>query len=257
MTTYFRSWQIILAFHHITQEDLKMTPISTEEKSRLKGLGFITNKNTDCFSARVITGNGRLSEEEITHIAKAAGKYGDGHIVLTTRLSIEIPGIAYENIEPFTEYLNQGGFETGGTGPKVRPIVCCKGTTCQYGLLDSYGLAKKIHERFYLGYHDVVLPHKFKIAVGGCPNNCVKPTLNDVGIMGWRNGYKMFIGGRFGKSHAIGQPLSHIFEDEESLLNAIENAILIFKEHGKKGERFSATIERLGFETVEKLILSE
>ena len=26
--------------------------------------------------------------------------------------------------------------------------------------------------------------HKFKIAVGGCPNNCVKPDLNDLGIIG-------------------------------------------------------------------------
>ena len=31
-----------------------------------------------------------------------------------------------------------------------------------------------------------LLPHKFKIAVGGCPNNCVKPNLNDVGIIGQR-----------------------------------------------------------------------
>ena len=30
------------------------------------------------------------------------------------------------------------------------------------------------------------LPHKFKIAVGGCPNNCVKPDLNDLGIIGQR-----------------------------------------------------------------------
>ena len=30
------------------------------------------------------------------------------------------------------------------------------------------------------------LPHKFKIAVGGCPNNCVKPNLNDLGIIGQR-----------------------------------------------------------------------
>ena len=30
------------------------------------------------------------------------------------------------------------------------------------------------------------LPHKFKIAVGGCPNNCVKPDLNDIGIIGQR-----------------------------------------------------------------------
>ena len=36
---------------------------------------------------------------------------------------------------------------------------------------------EEIHERFYHGYREVKLPHKFKIAVGGCPNNCVKPDL--------------------------------------------------------------------------------
>ena len=65
-------------------------------------------------------------------------------------------------------------------------MVACKGTTCQYGLLDSYALSDKIHEMFYHGYAGVKLPHKFKIAVGGCPNNCVKPNLNDLGIVGQR-----------------------------------------------------------------------
>ena len=44
--------------------------------------------------------------------------------------------------------------------------------------------SEKIHELYYVGYHEVKLPHKFKIAVGGCPNNCVKPDLNDLGIIG-------------------------------------------------------------------------
>ena len=33
-----------------------------------------------------------------------------------------------------------------GTGKKVRPVVSCKGTTCQYGLIDTFGLSEKIHE---------------------------------------------------------------------------------------------------------------
>ena len=41
------------------------------------------------------------------------------------------------------------GITTGGTGPLVRPVVSCKGTTCQYGLIDTYDLSQKIHERFY------------------------------------------------------------------------------------------------------------
>ena len=62
----------------------------------------------------------------------------------------------------------------------------CKGTTCQYGLIDTVALSDEIHELFYKGYHEVNLPHTFKIAVGGCPNNCVKPDLNDLGIIGQR-----------------------------------------------------------------------
>ena len=52
---------------------------------------------------------------------------------------------------------------TGGTGSKVRPIVCCKGTTCQYGLIDTFGLSEKIHEEFYNGYADVKLPTNSKL----------------------------------------------------------------------------------------------
>ena len=35
--------------------------VSKEEEKRLKGLGFLNNKGTDNFSARVITVNGKIS----------------------------------------------------------------------------------------------------------------------------------------------------------------------------------------------------
>ncbi len=132
------------------------------------------------FNGRVITRNGKITAQESRAIAEAAQRYGDGEITMTARLTIEIQGVPYENIEPLREELGKAGLETGGTGSKVRPVVSCKGTTCQYGLIDTFALSKEIHERFYHGYGDVKLPHKFKIAVGGCPNNCVKPDLNDI-----------------------------------------------------------------------------
>ena len=160
--------------------------ISKEEEKRLKGLGFLNNKGTDNFSARVITVNGKVNTAQMTCLTEAAEKYGNGNMAFTTRLTVEVQGIPYENIEAFQAYIAKAGLQTGGTGAKVRPIVSCKGTTCQYGLLDSFALSEEIHHRFYEGYHDVALPHKFKIAVGGCPNNCVKPDLNDLGIIGQR-----------------------------------------------------------------------
>ena len=158
--------------------------ISEEDEKRVKALGFLNNKGTDNFSARIITVNGKITAAQQKCVAEAAELFGNGIITFTTRLSMEVQGIPYDKIEEFIAYIGKVGLETGGTGKKIRPIVSCKGTTCQYGLQDTFALSEEIHNRFYKGYRNVTLPHKFKIAVGGCPNNCVKPNLNDVGIIG-------------------------------------------------------------------------
>ena len=290
--------------------------IKPEDIKRVKAYGFLHNKGPDCFNGRIITVNGKITAKQNQIIAEAAEKFGNGTVAFTTRLTVEIPGIHYDNIEPFRAYVAQAGLETGGTGSKVRPVVACKGTTCQYGLHDTFALSEEIHERFYKGYHNVRLPHKFKIAVGGCPNNCVKPDLNDLGIIGQRiveidlekckgckkcqiesacpvkaasvmegkicidpelcnrcgrclhkcpfkafethtNGYRVYIGGRWGKKMARGQALAPIFTDREEVLKLVEKTILLFRDQGLPGERFADTIARLGFENVQAQLLSD
>lgn len=290
--------------------------ISPEDVKRVKGFGFLNNKGTDNFSARILTVNGKITVDQHRCIADAAELFGNGNITFTSRLSIEVQGIPYEKIEDFRAYIAKAGLKTGGTGAKVRPVVSCKGTTCQYGLLDSFKVSEEIYNRFYEGYFDVALPHKFKIAVGGCPNNCLKPDLNDVGIIGQLvpahdvdkckgckkckieeacpmhackvvdkkitrdesicnhcgrcvgkcpfdvvtesvRGYKIYIGGRWGKKISIGKHLNKIFTNLEEALNVIEKSILLFKDQGIKGERFEETIKRIGFENVEKQLLSD
>lgn len=163
------------------------TKLSAEEIKRVKGLGCLQDKRyDDVFNVRVITRNGKLSFEEQKKIAEAAQRFGSGEVTMTTRLTLEIQGVPYDKLEEVFAFLEEAGLETGGTGSKVRPIVSCKGTTCQYGLIDTFALSEKLHDLYYKGYHGVSLPHKFKIAVGGCPNNCVKPDLNDLGIIGQR-----------------------------------------------------------------------
>lgn len=289
--------------------------ISAEEVKRVKGLGCLWDKRTeDLFNVRVITRNGKITTDEHRAIAEAADKFGSGEITMTTRQTLEIQGVKYENIEPMLAFLAEHGLETGGTGTLVRPVVSCKGTTCQYGLLDSYDLSAKIHERFYKGYHTMKLPHKFKIAVGGCPNNCVKPNLNDLGIVGQRvvnrdydachgckkckieeacpikiakvvdgkitaegcnncgrcvgkcpfhvtdnytDGCKIYLGGRWGKKIAMGQPLNKIFTSEEEVMETIDRTILLFRDEGIAGERFADTVARLGFDYVENKLLNK
>ena len=290
--------------------------ISPEEEKRVKGLGFLNNKGTDNFSARVLTVNGKITAAQHRCIAEAAELFGNGNITFTTRLSIEVQGIPFDKIDDFRNYIAKEGLKTGGTGAKIRPIVSCKATTCKFGRLDSFAISEEMHHRFFEGYNDVALPHKFKMAVGGCPNNCMKPDLNDMGIVGQlipthdldkckgckkckieqvcpmdackvvdkkitrdtnicnncgrcvgkcpfgvvdegTPGYKLYIGGRWGKKISIGKPLTTIFKTQEEVLDVMEKAILLYKDQGIKGERFEETIKRIGFENIEERLLDD
>ena len=295
----------------------KSGQLTPDQIAKVKGLGCLRDKRyADIFNVRVITRNGKITSDEQRTVAEAADRFGSHEVTLTTRLTLEIQGVPYDKIPELILFLKECGLETGGTGAKVRPIVSCKGTTCQFGLIDTFALSEKIHERFYVGCHDVALPHKFKIAVGGCPNNCVKPDLNDLGIIGQRvftpdldkcrgckkcaveaacpmkaaslvdgkihidpskcnncgrctgkcpfgaferasEGYKVCIGGRWGKKTAMGRPLSKLFTAEDEVLAVIDKAIALFRDEGVKGERFADTVARLGFENVEKKLLGE
>ena len=160
------------------------TTVTPEMAAAVKGRGYLRNVGTDCFSARVITVNGRVTTEQVRGLVEAADRYGEGMVTLTSRLTFEIPGIHYDNIEPFEKALAEVGLAVGGTGPRVRPVVSCKGTICHFGNIDTFELSERIHREFYEGYRPYKVPKKFKIGVGGCPNNCIKPTINDIGIVG-------------------------------------------------------------------------
>ena len=111
--------------------------VSAADEKRVKAMGFLSNKGTDNFSGRIITVNGKITAAQQRCIAEAAEKFGNGVVTFTTRLTIEVQGIPYDQIEAFQAYIAREGLTTGGTGSLVRPVVACKGTTCQYGLLDS------------------------------------------------------------------------------------------------------------------------
>ena len=161
-----------------------MLKITEEEKKALKGRGIILSNDGEHFVVRVVSSNGVFTAGQLRALSDAAEKYGSGKIAMTVRLTVEIQGVTYENIEPLASAVEAVGLVTGGTGSVVRPIVPCKGSVCVHGLQDTQRFAGELFDEFYLGWHSVKLPHKFKIAVGGCPNNCVKPALHDFGGYG-------------------------------------------------------------------------
>ena len=147
----------------------------------LKKGGFMRQKQKNNFSLRLAVVGGNLTAENLQIIAKVAEKYGDGHVHLTSRQSVEIPFIKLDDVEEVKEVLATGGCKPGVCGPRVRTITACQGSAvCPSGNIDSYDIAKKLDERYFARE----LPHKFKFGVTGCQNNCLKAEENDVGIKG-------------------------------------------------------------------------
>ena len=166
----------------------------------LKAIGFLRQKEDGFFTVRVHLVAGNVSAQEMKTLSDIAEKYGRGFVGVTTRLNIEIPWIKLEDIENVKEELDNAHIVYGGTGMKVRTIVACKGTICPFGNIDTQKLCKTLDE-LYFGEKT---PCKVKINITGCQNNCGKVKTCDIGIMGTKEGVKIYIGGKSGNELVAG-----------------------------------------------------
>jgi dissimilatory sulfite reductase (desulfoviridin) alpha/beta subunit len=155
--------------------------ISKAGLDELKRVGIIAQKQKDTFLIRLRTVGGEMTAEELNTVSQVSRKYGKGRVHLTTRQAVEIHNVGMDDLQAAREELEAGGIVLGVCGPRGRGIVACPGSaTCTSGIIETKDLAGELDA----GYFRVQAPHKFKIGISGCPNNCSKPVENDVGVMG-------------------------------------------------------------------------
>ena len=212
--------------------------------------GFIQQKDKNYFVVRVITQLGNVNSEQLAVLSDVAKKYGRGYTTFTARLNIDIPWITQENLPAVKTAVEKVGLKVGGTGPKVRPIVACKGTVCKNGIVDTQSLGRRLDERFF-GKN---LPAKFKIGITGCQNDCAKAEINDLGFVGKRSseakgkrGYAAYFGGTFGKVHRKGRQAGPILSEDEAVA-LTERVLDCMEKNARPKERLGMLIDRVGWE---------
>ena len=84
---------------------------------------------------------------------------------------------------------------------------------------------------------------------GRCREKCLFDAIT------YTDGYRISIGGRWGKKTAAAQPLNKLFTTEEEVMETVEKTICFFRDEGVQGERFADTISRLGFAYVQEKLL--
>jgi len=180
----------------------------------------------------------------------------------TTRQGIEVPFIKFSEIDEVEKKVKSLGIETGTSGPRMRTTTCCPGNNwCKSGLVDTFSLYDRIENELGLRC-GVDLPHKFKIAISGCPNGCTRPQVSEIGIHGQadltspekRIGYAVYLGGCSGRTPRNGFKLDKIYS-EDNILKIIERVALFFKNNAKPRQRLALLIEEFGRERFLKEIL--
>lgn len=148
----------------------------------LKSGGFIKERGKDLFTVRLRVPGGRLPVERLKKIAEAAEKFGGEFVHLSVRQSIELVNINFADFDSVVEVLGEADQKVASCGARIRVPVACGG--CEYnpnGLVDTQASALEV-DRTLFG--TATGHHKFKVAFSGCPFDCPKASINDVGFIG-------------------------------------------------------------------------
>ncbi|PKM50605.1 MAG: coenzyme F420 hydrogenase [Firmicutes bacterium HGW-Firmicutes-7] len=148
---------------------------------KLKKDCFINQVEKEHFALRIKVVGGQLEAKKLKKVYEIAEEFGRGYVHMTSRQSIEIPFISLKDIAAVKKEMETSGLERSLCGPTVRTITACQGKkVCTKGLIDTTALAEEFDERYY----SKELPHKFKLGITGCRNNCLKAEENDLGVKG-------------------------------------------------------------------------
>jgi NAD(P)H-nitrite reductase large subunit len=185
---------------------------------------------------------GVVQPETLRKLADVAQKYQAQALKITGAARIAIVGLKEEDVDNVWEDL---GMSPGASvGLCVRIVKACPGTTfCKRGMQDSLTLGMKLDEK----YHGMEMPGVVTIGVSGCPSGCAETCIKDIGPVGMKNGWKLFVGGYGGGRPRLSQELARDLTTEQ-VLELIDKIFEFYKSNGKPHQRLGAMIEKMGLE---------
>ncbi len=197
---------------------------------------------------------GLTTPNELRAIADAAEKYNARTVKVTGGQRIDLFGIQKQDLPAIWADLNAAGMVSGHAyGKALRTVKTCVGSEwCRFGTQDSTGLGVKLEQMTWGSW----MPHKFKIAVSGCPRNCAEATIKDFGVVCVDSGYELHIGGNGGIKVRVTDLLCKV-ETEQEALDYCAAFIQLYREDAHYLERTAPWVERVGLETVKAKLLDD
>lgn len=197
---------------------------------------------------------GLVTPAELRAIADVAEKYRVPEMKITGGQRIDLFGIPKERLPDVWRDLTAAGFVSGHAyGKALRTVKTCVGKQwCRFGTQDSTGLGVKL-ERMTWGSW---MPHKFKMAVSGCPRNCAEATIKDFGVVCVESGYELHIGGNGGIKVRITDLLTRVATEQE-VMEYCAAFIQLYREEAHYLERTAPWVERVGLAHIKARVVED
>jgi nitrite reductase (NADH) large subunit len=197
---------------------------------------------------------GLCTADQLRAIADVSDKYKVPEMKVTGGQRIDLFGVNKEDLPSMWRDLSAAGFVSGHAyGKAMRTVKTCAGKNwCRFGTQDSTGLGVQLEELTWGSW----MPHKFKLAVSGCPRNCAEATIKDFGVVCVDSGYELHIGGNGGIKVRVTDLLCKV-QTEQEVLEYCGAFIQKYREEAHYLERTAPWVERVGLQTIKDAILED
>lgn len=197
---------------------------------------------------------GVTSPKELRTIADVVDKFNIPTMKVTGGQRIDLFGVTKEDLPKVWKDLNAGGLVSGHAyGKSLRTVKTCAGSTwCRFGTQDSMDMGVKLEKLTWGSW----MPHKFKLAVSGCPRNCAEATIKDFGIVAVQSGWELHVGGNGGIKVRVTDLLTNV-ETEEEVIEYVGAYCQLYREHALYLERTAPWIDRVGLSFVTEQLVDD
>jgi len=194
---------------------------------------------------------GITTPAQLRRIADVADKYKIPTVKVTGGQRIDLFGIKKEDLPSVWDDL---GMSSGyAYGKALRTVKTCVGSEwCRFGVQDSTQMG--IDLEYALDH--MWTPHKFKLAVSGCPRNCAEAAIKDVGIIGVESGWEIYVAGNGGIKTEVAQFLVKVKTKEEVMEYTLAFTQL-YREEARYLDRTVHYVERVGIDYVKQKVVED
>jgi len=197
---------------------------------------------------------GMTTPDELRAIADVADKFEVPAVKVTGGQRIDMLGVKKDDLPRVWADLNDAGMVSGHAyGKSLRTVKTCVGSEwCRFGTQDSTTMGIKLEKMSWGSW----TPHKFKMAVSGCPRNCAEATIKDFGVVAVDSGWELHVGGNGGVKVRATDLLCKV-ESEDEVLEYCGAFLQLYREEAHYLERTAPWIERVGLTSVKQRIVED